>query len=75
VAQLIPNRSVVLGHQDKGEWVDLWEFNLMPQPDGTTSLVLRTRTMMTGCFWDIIHPGVFIMETGRTINSQRSVRS
>ena len=64
VAQLIPNRSVVLGHQDKGEWVDLWEFNLIPQPDGTTRLVLRTRTMMTGGFWDIIHPGVFIMETG-----------
>ena len=64
VAQLTPNRSVVLGHQDKGEWVDLWEFNLIPQPDGTTRLVLRTRTMMTGGFWDVIHPGVFIMETG-----------
>ena len=25
---------------------------------------LRTRTMMTGGFWDIIHPGVFIMERG-----------
>jgi hypothetical protein len=64
VAQLTPNQSVVLGHQDKGQWVDLWEFNLIPQPDGTTRLVLRTRTMMTGGFWDIIHPGVFIMETG-----------
>ena len=64
VAQLTPNQSMVLGHQDKGEWVDLWEFNLVPQPDGTTRLILRTRTMMTGGFWDIIHPGVFIMETG-----------
>ena len=64
VAQLTPNRSVVLGHQDKGQWVDIWEFNLIPQPDGTTRLILRTRTMMTGGFWDIIHPGVFIMETG-----------
>jgi hypothetical protein len=64
VAQLTLNRSVVLGHQDKGQWVDIWEFNLIPQPDGTTRLVLRTRTMMTGGFWDIIHPGVFIMETG-----------
>ena len=64
VAQLIPNRAVTLGHQEQGRWVDLWEFNLIPQPDGTTRLVLRTRTMMTGGFWDIIHPGVFIMETG-----------
>jgi hypothetical protein len=64
VAQFTQNRSVVLGHQDKGQWVDIWEFNLIPQTDGTTRLVLRTRTMMTGGFWDIIHPGVFIMETG-----------
>ncbi len=64
VAQLIPNQAVVLGHQDKGQWVDIWEFNLIPQPDGTTRLILRTRTMMTGGFWDVIHPGVFIMETG-----------
>ena len=64
VAQLIPDQSVVLGHQEKGRWVDIWEFNLAPQPDGTTRLVLRTHTMMTGGFWDIIHPGVFIMETG-----------
>ncbi len=64
VAQLTSNRSMVLGHQDKGEWVDLWEFNLIAEPDGTTRLILRTRTMMTGGFWDIIHPGVFIMETG-----------
>jgi len=25
---------------------------------------VRTRTMMSGGFWDIIHPGVFVMETG-----------
>ena len=64
VAQMTPNQSIVLGHQDKGKWVDLWEFNLTPQSDGSTRLLLRTRTMMTGGFWDIIHPGVFIMETG-----------
>ena len=64
VARLIPNQAVVLGHQDKGQWVDIWEFNLIPLPDGATRLILRTRTMMTGGFWDVIHPGVFIMETG-----------
>ncbi len=64
VAMLVPGRAVVLGHQDNGEWVDLWQFVLVPQSDGSTRLVLRTRTMMTGGFWDVIHPGVFIMERG-----------
>lgn len=64
VAQLHPNQAIVLGHQENGEWVDLWQFVLVPQPDGGTRLVVRTRTMMTGGFWDIIHPGVFLMETG-----------
>ena len=64
VAMLVPNQAMVLGHQDNGEWVDLWQFVLAPQDGGSTRLVLRTRTMMTGGFWDIIHPGVFIMERG-----------
>ena len=53
-----------MGHQENGEWVDLWQFVLVPQPDGATRLIVRTRTMMSGGFWDIIHPGVFVMETG-----------
>ncbi len=64
VAQLHPNQAVVLGHQENGQWVDLWQFVLIPQADGSTRLILRTRTLMTGGFWDIIHPGVFIMERG-----------
>jgi hypothetical protein len=64
VAQLVPNAAVILGHKDSGEWVDLWQFVLLPQADGTTRLVARTRTMMTGGFWTVIHPGVFVMETG-----------
>jgi hypothetical protein len=44
--------------------VDLWQFVILPQPDGSSRLVTRTRTMMTGGFWDVIHPGVFIMERG-----------
>lgn len=62
VAQLHPSQAVVLGHQDNGVWVDLWQFILTPQADGSTRLLLRTRTMMTGGFWDVIHPGVFVME-------------
>ena len=64
VAQLLPNQAIVMGHQENGDWVDLWQFVLLPQTGGTTRLVLRTRTMMTGGFWDVIHPGVFIMERG-----------
>ena len=64
VVQLIPNRAIVLGHQENGKWVDLYQFAFLPQPDGTSRMILRTRTMMTGGFWSVIHPGVFLMETG-----------
>ena len=64
VAQLHPQRAIVMGHQENGQWVDLYQFVITPQPDGTSRLVLRTRTMMTGGLWDLIHPGVFIMERG-----------
>jgi len=64
VAQILPNEALVMGHQENGEWVDLWQFILVPQSDQSTRLILRTRTMMVGGFWDIIHPGVFVMERG-----------
>jgi hypothetical protein len=64
VAQLKPNQAIVMGHQENGKWVDLWQFVLTPQSDGTTRLILRTRTMAVGGFWDVIHPGIFIMERG-----------
>ncbi len=64
VALLKPFSAVVMGHQENGVWVDLWQFMIQPLPDGTSRLLLRTRTNMTGGFWSIIHPGVFIMERG-----------
>ena len=64
VAMLKPNQAVVLGHQENGTWVDLWQFVIIPQPDGNSRLILRTRTNAVGGFWDVIHPGVFIMERG-----------
>lgn len=64
VAQILPNRAIVMGHQDQGQWVDLWQFVLLPQADHSTRLILRTRTMMTGGIWDVIYPGVFLMERG-----------
>ncbi len=51
-----------MGHQENGEWVDLYQFVIVPRTDGTSRLILRTRTMVVGGFWTIIHPGVFIME-------------
>lgn len=64
VAQIEPERALVMGHKEGQSWVDLWQFILTPQADGSTRLLLRTRTMMVGGFWDVIHPGVFIMERG-----------
>lgn len=64
VAQIHPNDAIVLGHQENGRWVDLYQFVIVAQGDGTSRLILRTRTNMVGGFWTIIHPGVFIMERG-----------
>jgi hypothetical protein len=64
VAQIHPDQAIVLGHQENGEWVDLYQFVVVPQADGSSRLILRTRTMMAGGLWDLIHPGVFIMERG-----------
>ncbi len=64
IAEIVPNRAIVMGHQESGEWVDLWQLILQPQPDGTTRLIQRTRTMMTGGIWAVIHPIVFMMERG-----------
>ena len=64
VAQLHPDRAMVLGHQENGTWVDLYQFVIVPQEDGASRLILRTRTMMAGGLWDVIHPGVFLMERG-----------
>lgn len=64
VAQIHPDQAIVLGHQENGEWVDIYQFVIVPQADGTSRLILRTRTMMTGGFWAVIHPGIFVMERG-----------
>jgi hypothetical protein len=75
VVQLHPNRAIVLGHQEHGQWVDLWQLVLLPQPDGSTRLVQRTRTMMAGGLWTLIHPGVFIMERGMLLGIKERAES
>jgi hypothetical protein len=64
VAQIFPDRAIVMGHQENGEWVDLYQFVILPQADGSSRLILRTRTMTVGGFWTVFHPGFFIMERG-----------
>ena len=64
VALIEPNSAIVLGHYDNGEWSDTWHFVLIPNTDGTTRLVLRSRDAKAGWFWDVIRPGEFIMVRG-----------
>jgi hypothetical protein len=64
VAQIHPNQAIVWGHQENGKWVDLYQFVIVPQADGATRLILRTRTMAVGGIWDVMHPGIFVMERG-----------
>lgn len=61
VAKIEPNRAIVMGHQTNGTWSDVWQFNLVPQPDGTTRFIVRSRSALEGWFWDAIRPGEFIM--------------
>ncbi len=42
----------------------IWQFAIEPQPDGTSYMIVRTHTMMTGGYWEVIRRGMFNMETG-----------
>lgn len=64
VARVEPDQVIVLGHQTNGVWSDVWQFILLPQADGTTRLVLRSRDAKEGWIWDVIRPGEFIMVRG-----------
>ena len=64
VAQIHPDQAIVMGHQENGQWVDLYQFVIVPQSDGTSRLILRTRTNAVGGFWTVAHSGFFIMERG-----------
>jgi hypothetical protein len=73
IAQIFPNEAIVMGHQENGKWVDLWQFIIIPQADGTSRLITRTRTMAVGGFWTIIHPGIFVMERGMLLGIRERV--
>ncbi len=65
IAEIYPGQALILGHQEEdGRWADSWAFVLVPQEDGSTRLVIRTRTMMVGGIWNVVHPISFFMERG-----------
>ena len=43
VAMIENNQAIVIGHKENDKWVEIWQFNLVPQDDGTTRLVIRSR--------------------------------
>ena len=62
VARVIPDEAVIFGHKENDDWVELWQFVLVPQADGTTRLITRTRTNMVGGMWEVFNRIAFIME-------------
>lgn len=64
VALIEPDQAIVLGHRENGNWIEVWQFNLIPQVDGSTRFILRSRNAAQGWFWDVIRPGEFIMARG-----------
>jgi hypothetical protein len=75
VALLDPNQAVVIGHQENGNWSDVWQFNLVLQTDGTTHLIARGRDRKSGGIWDVIRPGQFIMERGMLLGIKERAES
>jgi len=61
IAILKPNQSIIMGHKENGAWVEVWQFNIIPEKNGTTRLVIRSRNAAQGWFWDLIRPGEFVM--------------
>lgn len=64
VARLEQDQAIVLGHKEDGEWIEVWQFTLALQDDGTTRLIVRSRNAAEGWFWNVIRPGEFIMMRG-----------
>lgn len=64
IARIEPDHALILGHQQDGRWSDVWQFILIPQEDGSTRLVLRSRDAKVGLIWTMIRPGEFIMSRG-----------
>ena len=75
VARMDPDQAIVLGHQDGDKWVEVWQFVLVPQQDGSTRLVIRSRSEMGGWFWNVMRPGEFIMMRGMVLGIRERAES
>ncbi len=64
VALVEKDHALVLGHQEADKWMETWQMVIIPQTDGTSRLVFRGRSLMTGFLWKVIHPGEFLMQYG-----------
>ena len=62
VARILPDQAVIFGHKTEDKWEDIWQFVLIPQSDGSTRLITRTSTNMTGGMWEVVRPISFVME-------------
>ena len=76
VAAIEPNRALVMGHTNPdGTWAESWQFVIVPQADGSSRLIVRSRTSLSGGMWDVIHPGIFIMERGMMLGIKARAES
>jgi hypothetical protein len=75
VARIVPDQTIVLGHQENGQWSDVWQFVLVPQENGTTRFIIRGRNTLTGMMWDIIRPGEFVMMRGMMLGIKERAES
>ena len=64
VGRLESNRVLVLGAREAQGWAHTWAFVLMPQPDGTTRLLVRSRTAHEQVWQTWVEFGEFVMERG-----------
>ena len=46
----------------------------IPQTDGSTRLVMRSRSVAEGWFWDVIRPGEFVMMRGMLLGIQERAK-
>ena len=72
IAQVEPPRALVMGHQDDtGNWVESWQFYLVPVDMATTRLVHRDRSQGQGGIWDALDFAYFIMERAMLLGIQQ----
>lgn len=64
VAILESEHALIMGHKENDQWIEAWQFVLLPRADGSTRLVVRSRNATQSWLWDVIRPGEFIMARG-----------